>query len=192
MMHRAADSVANWLVKGNAIGEEEAELYSYAMYSFLITSIPLILSIVVGTFMNMLLESILFIAPFVIIRKYSGGFHLKSPTVCLIVSTGIIAVFLLCIKFVLKYEFYPVALILAILSAILLFIKSPIDSEARKLSDRETIVFGKIAKSMVVIFLAVTFILTGFHIYRIAIPISFGIILPGALQVPCCFIKHKD
>lgn len=192
MMHRAADSVANWLVKVNAIEEEEAELYSYAMYSFLLTSIPLILSIVVGTLMNMLLESILFIAPFVIIRKYSGGFHLKSPTVCLFISTGIIAVFLHCIKFVLKYELYPVALIFAILSAILLFIKSPIDSEARKLSERETIVFGKIAKTMVIIFLAVTFILTGFHIYRIAIPISFGIILPGALQVPCCFIKHKD
>ncbi len=192
MMHRVSNAVANWLLKVNAIGEEDKELYSYAMYSVLFTSIPLLLSTAVGLLMNMLLESILFIAPFVIIRKYSGGFHLKSPTVCLFISTGIIAVFLFCIKLVLKYELYPVALILAILSAILLFIKSPIDSEARKLSERETIVFGKIAKTMVVIFLAVTFILAGFHIYRIAIPISFGIILPGVLQVPCCFIKHKD
>lgn len=192
MMHRASDAVANWLLKANAINEEEKELYSYAMYSVLFTSIPLLLSIAVGLFMDMLIESLLFIAPFVIIRKYSGGFHLKSPTVCLFVSTGIIAAFLLCIKLVLKYELYQVALICMVLSAILLFIKSPIDSEARRLSERETVVFRRIAKTMVMLFLAVTFLLVCFHIYRIAIPISFGIILSGALQMPCCFMKHKD
>lgn len=191
MMHKIADAVANWLVKTDAISAEDFALYSYAMYSVMFVSIPLILSIVVGILTNMLLESILFIAPFILIRKFSGGFHLKSPTVCLFVSTGIIAVFLFGIRFVLMHEIHSVPLVCMFILGILLFIKSPIDTEERKLSERETIVFGKIARIMVIAFWIVVLTLIWLHKYSIAIPISFGIILSGALQLPCCFIKRK-
>ena len=192
MMHSVADAVANWLVKKNAISTEDSALYSYAMFCVIITLIPIVLSIIVGIITNMLIESLLFITPFVLIRKYSGGFHLKSPNVCLFVSIGIIAVFILCIKLVLQYELYSVPLICMLPFGMLLFIKSPIDTEERKLSERETVVFGIIARVMVTIFLITVLILAYYHIHRVAIPISFGIILSGALQVPCCFIKRKQ
>lgn len=191
MMHKAADAVANWLVKTEAISAEDFALYSYAMYSVMFVSIPLFLSVVVGILMNMPLESLLFIAPFVLIRKFSGGFHLKSPTVCLFVSTGIIAAFLFGIKLVLLHEVYFVPLVCMFILGILLFIKSPIDTEERKLSERETVVFGKIARIMVVAFWVAVMTLIWFQKYSVAIPISFGIILSGALQVPCCFTNRK-
>lgn len=191
MMQRIADAVANWLVKTEAISDEDFALYSYAMYSVMFVSIPVFISIIVGIFMDMLLESFLFIAPFVLIRKFSGGFHLKSPTVCLFVSTGIIIAFLYGIRFTFKYELYSMTLVSAFAFGILLFIKSPIDTSERKLSEREAIVFGRIAKAMVISFEATTLILTYFGKYGIAIPVSFGIILSGALQVPCCFNKDK-
>lgn len=191
MMHIVANAVANWLVRTDAISADDSALYSYAMYSVMFVSIPIFLSIAIGILMNMLLESLLFIAPFVLIRKFSGGFHLMSPIVCFFVSTGIIAVFLFGIKFVLMHEVYLVPLVCMFILGILLFIKSPIDTEERMLSERETVVFGKIARIMVVAFWAVVLILINFHKYRVAIPISFGIILSGALQVPCYFIKRK-
>ena len=191
MMHGVAYAVEKWLVKTESISSEDFALYSYSMYSVMFVSIPIFLSIVVGILMNMLLESLLFIAPFVLIRKFSGGFHLKSPTVCFFVSTGIIAVFLLGIKFVLMHEVYLVPLVCMFILGILLFIKSPIDTEERKLSKRETVVFGKIARITVVTFWTVVLTLIWFQKYSVAIPISFGIILSGALQMPCCFKKRK-
>lgn len=191
MMHRVADAVANWLVKTEAISAEDVALYSYAMYSVMFVSIPILLSIAVGMLMNMLLESLLFIAPFVMIRKFSGGFHLKSPTACLFISTGIIVAFLFGIKFVLIHEIYLVPLVCMFVLGLHLFIKSPIDTEERKLSERETIVFGKIARIMVVAFWTVVLILVWFQKFNVAIPINFGIILSGALQVPCCYLKRK-
>lgn len=191
MMQRIANVVANWLVKTEAISNEDFALYSYAMYSVMFVSIPVFLSIVVGIFMDTLLESILFIAPFVLIRKYSGGFHLKSPTVCLFVSTGIIVAFLCGIKLVFNYEMFSATIFCAFIFGILLFVKSPIDTEERKLSKREAIVFGRIAKVMVVAFGFITLMLTCYNKFSIAIPIGFGIILSGALQVPCYFKKHK-
>lgn len=191
MMHRVSDAVANWLVKTGAISAEDSTLYSYAMYSVMFVSIPLLLSVVVGVLMNMLLESLLFISPFVLIRKFSGGFHLKSPTACLFISTGIIAAFLFCIKLVLVYEFFLVPLVFMFVLGLLLFIKSPIDTEERKLSEREVVVFGKIARIMVVAFWTVVLVLVLFQKFSVAVPINFGIILSGALQVPCCFIKRN-
>lgn len=187
MMHKIADATANWLVKANAIKSEDRELYSYAMYSFLFAVAPLMLTMVIGILMNMFFESVLFILPFVIIRKFSGGFHLKFPTVCIFVSTGIIISFLCLIKLVLNHGVYWPVMTATVLCAVQLFIKSPIDSEARKLSEREVVVFGIIARCFVVLALALVTILALSQEYAIAVPICFGVILSGVLQLPCYF-----
>lgn len=187
MMHRIADATAYWLVKANAIKSEDRELYSYAMYSFLFAAAPLMLTMVIGIFMHMFLESILFILPFVIIRKFSGGFHLKSPTVCSFVSTGIIIAFLCTIRFVLNHGIYWPVAIATVLCAVQLFVKSPIDSDARKLSEREVVIFGRIARCFVVVGLIFVLIFAWLRNYTVAVPICFGIILSGVLQLPCYF-----
>lgn len=187
MMHRIADATANWLVKANAIKSEDRELYSYAMYSFLFAVAPLMLTMVIGILMNMFFESVLFILPFVIIRKFSGGFHLKSPTVCIFVSTGIIISFLCLIKLVLNHGVYWPVMTATVLCAVQLFIKSPIDSEARKLSEREVVVFGRIARCFVILALTLVALFALLHKYNVAVPVSFGVILSGVLQLPCYF-----
>ncbi len=192
MMHKIADATANWLVKANAINSEDRELYSYAMYSFLFATAPLMLTMVIGIFMNMFLESVLFILPFVIIRKFCGGFHLKSPTVCIFVSTGIIIAFLCAIRFVFNHGIYWPVAITTLLCAVQLFIKSPIDSEARKLSEREVVIFGRIARCFVVVGLIFVLIFALLRNYMVAIPICFGIILSGVLQLPCYFEPKKN
>lgn len=191
-MHRIADATADWLVKANAIKIEDRELYSYAMYSFLFAAAPLMLTMVIGIFMNMFLESVLFILPFAIIRKFSGGFHLKSPTVCIFVSTGIIIAFLCAIRFVLNHGIYWPVMIATVLCAVQLFIKSPIDSEARKLSEREVVIFGRLARCFVVVGLLLILVLVLLQNYEVAVPICFGIILSGVLQLPCYFEPKKN
>lgn len=190
-MHRIADATANWLVKANAIKSEDQELYSYAMYSFLFAAAPLMLTMAIGVFMRMFLESILFILPFVIIRKFCGGFHLKSPTVCIFISTGIIFAFLCAIRYVLNHGIYWPVVIATVLCAVQLFIKSPIDSEARKLSEREVVIFGKIARCFVVVGLIFVLIFALLRNYTVAVPICFGIILSGVLQFPCNFKPRR-
>ena len=41
----------------------------------------------------MVVEGLLMILPFMLIRKFSGGFHLKSSTVCLVSSTLLLSFF---------------------------------------------------------------------------------------------------
>lgn len=190
MINKISDTVAQWLLEKEVIQLDEVELYSYALYSLLLVSAPIIMVSLIGIIMNMLLKSILFITPFVLIRKFSGGFHLKSSTVCVFVSMVILTAFLIYIKFSLEYQVHAVTIIVTFISAIILMTQSPIDSEERMLSDKETKTFGNIARIITICFLIVITILAICHLFDLAIPISCGVILSGALQIPCCFLRQ--
>lgn len=190
-MHGFANAVADWLVKTEAVSEEEKDLYSYAVFSVVVSAVPLFITLVVGLFMDMLYKSILFIVPFIMIRKFSGGFHLKSLNKCLFVSTLIIFLSLKAIDIVLNKEAYIVAVFLAIPSAALIFMESPVDSAERRLSDHEKIVFSRIAKFLVAVFTTLILVLFYMGKNTIVVPLCFGIVLPGLLQLPCILMRNR-
>ncbi|MGM9946680.1 accessory gene regulator B family protein, partial [Floccifex sp.] len=98
-MERLACKLITWMIDMQAITEEDRELYEYAAYSFFITMAPLMLVILFGSFMGFLVESIVFIIPFMAIRKFSGGYHMKSPITCFVISC-----FLLLFCIILSYN----------------------------------------------------------------------------------------
>lgn len=191
-MHGFANAVADWLVKTEAVSAEEKDLYSYAVFSVVVSAVPLFITLVVGLFMDMLYKSILFIVPFIMIRKFSGGFHLKSLNKCLFVSTLIIFVSLKAIDIVLNKEAYIVAVFLAIPSAALIFMESPVDSSERRLSDHEKTVFSRIAKFLVAVFITLILVLFYMGKNTIVVPLCFGIVLPGLLQLPCLLMRNRS
>lgn len=192
MIHRFADAVANWLVRSGAVSEQDKDLYSYAVFNVVFSSVPLWIAMSAGLLMDMLSKSILFILPFVMIRKFSGGFHLKSQNKCFIISTLIILAFLKAIDIVLEEEAYIITLALAILSAILIFVGSPVDSAERRLNEREKLVFSRIAKILVTAFISLILILFYIERHSIAVPISYGIVLPAVLQLPCLVMRNSS
>ena len=190
MICKLSDVIATWLAKTGTIEESEQELYSYAVYSFLFSLAPIVLSITVGMIMDMIIESLLFVLPFVAIRKFSGGFHLKSPTICFFssVSTFIICFFV--IKAIITYQVYLPIIIATILAVIQLMVVSPIDSENRKLSPKEFYVFRKITIIISILFALIFLLLSCIGLEKYACPIGVGIIMTSALQMPVIIKRH--
>ena len=60
------------------VEEEDRKLYGYCSYSFFLSISPVVMIIIIGSLMGIPVESILIIIPFMFIRKFSGGFHLKA------------------------------------------------------------------------------------------------------------------
>lgn len=85
----------------------------------------------------MVVDGLLMILPFMLIRKISGGFHLKSSTVCLVSSTLLLSFFLFLIKVVTTKVRVIIFTCFVIASSIQIFLCSPIDNEARKLNEKE-------------------------------------------------------
>ncbi len=178
--------VTNWLISCNAISEEDRELYEYAIYSILITISPLFLATLVGILLGAVLQSILIILPFFLIRKFSGGYHAKKAGICLIYSSMLL---ILCIFLSSWVKCNILLLFLTALSAMSLLHFSPIENENRLLSREERICFKKVTTIIVTSIIIAELLLLWFSMYTFVVCISIGLILSASLQYPCIIGK---
>lgn len=174
--------IVDWLIKYDAIKETDKELYCYAMYSFLISLSPLLLAIGFGLCMGAVKQSIMIVLPFMLIRKFSGGYHTSDLKSCLLCS-GLLLLLCMILSFYIKCG-WALAFVTAA-SAVSLIIFSPIDSKNRVLNQKETTRYKKITTTIVAMFLLlnIVFFLMGLYTYTICTSIS--IILSAGLQIPC-------
>jgi len=182
--------ISAWLVKHEAIEPDDRELYEYAVHSLLLTLSPLILIMIIGGLMGLVKESILIIIPFMVIRKFSGGFHAKHEWTCLIASCALL---FLCLYAVSHIKCGMLLSIVTFGGVISLMICSPIDSENRRLQlnekKRYKFMTGVIAFAFAIVY--ILFYLHGADTY--AACIAVGLLLSAGLQIPCIpqLIKSK-
>lgn len=134
MIKKCTVKIADWLIGCNVISESDKELYEYAIYSIFLTASPIFLTAIIGFMFGAIGRSLLIILPFVVIRKYSGGYHTKTPMVCFVTSSLLLA---LCIalSFCIKCSWILICVTAG--ATISLGYFSPIDNENRVLSKEE-------------------------------------------------------
>lgn len=187
MIKVLSSKIVGWLLNAGTVSQEDKELYEYAAYSFLFSMMPLCLVIIIGSVFGIPVESIFMILPFMLIRKFSGGFHLKSSKLCFFLSTILLIAALALVKYAIAVDISEEFLVIATLSAIQIFACSTVDSKERALCEKERAVFGKIAKISVIIFLTIGFLLYVLGMVRFAIPMWMGIIITELLRLPCVY-----
>lgn len=192
MIRFISRAVAEWLLKHGAISVNEKELYEYSIYSFLFTLTPLFLVLMVSIPLNMAVEGVLLITPFILLRKFAGGFHFQTPLPCIIVSTAVLLGCLLEIRVILEYGSFIIHTLLVYASIVPICILSPIDSENRQLSAKEKSAFHRIAIVLATINAALYSLLLILRTVEIAIPLGTGMILTALLQLPCLFEHQKN
>lgn len=192
MIRFISRAVAEWLLKHGAISVNEKELYEYSIYSFLFTLTPLFLVLMVSIPLNMAVEGILLITPFIFLRKFAGGFHFQTPLPCIIVSTLVLLGCLLENRIILEYGSFIIHTLLVYASIVPICILSPIDSKNRQLSAKEKSAFHRIAIVLATINAALYSLLLILRTVEIAIPLGTGMILTALLQLPCLFEHQKN
>lgn len=191
MITRLSKFVAKWLLDMGAISQQDMELYEYAVYSLFFNLIPVGIAVVLGLLLHMVCEGILLVLPFILIRKFSGGYHLKSPGTCFIASTTFLLLSMLSIQCIMRGNHFVSFTVVVIFAVLLIFALSPIDSDARKLTENKTKAFRKMARRISGIVFIVFLILLTMKAYRFAVPIGTGIVITAILQLPCIF-QERD
>lgn len=181
-----ANKITDWLIIHEAVGEEDRELYEYAVVCSLMAIAPLFPAILVGGIMGELGTATLMILPFMALRKFSGGYHTKHAWTCLICSVGLLT---LCIFIAANIAFRPQLCISMFAGAVLLFLFSPVDSENKRLNVEEKKRYKNAVGilALVVCVIAVTGKLCGNE--RLAGCMAVGLLLTLALQIPCVLQK---
>ncbi|SFO03778.1 accessory gene regulator B [Pseudobutyrivibrio sp. UC1225] len=130
-MKRVIQRLTNNLIVRAYIEEQDRELYEYAIFSILLHIIPVIIIWIIGILLGKTFEYLLFIISFLIIRKYSGGYHADSLSHCIVQSSVVIITTLLLVS---NININNIFKIFTIGAAIMVFILSPLENENKPLS----------------------------------------------------------
>ena len=141
------------MVERGIIKEEEQELYQFGIRNGMILLLNVVTALVIGLLTEQLAVVAVFTLSFMVLRSYTGGYHSDSRIFCYLGSNPVYT----------QAVFYKTSLarLLAVLlvSAGIIFLLSPMHSKNRKLDKEEQKHFGRKARLIAVLELAVLGIL---------------------------------
>lgn len=185
-MKDCTEMVVNWMVRHNAINEKEKELYKYALHSALLLIMPLLLAGSIGYCLGNIRNGIMLVVPFMLLRKFSGGYHAKSFFHCLLES-GL--TLFLCIMLTTKINFDWKLSVATAIASLSLLIFSPIEHENRRLDNEERHNYKKMVIRLLCIVDLLGIILFLIQQDEAAVCICIGVQMTAALQIPCIIKK---
>jgi accessory gene regulator B len=123
------------LIKEEIIQQSDEELYQFGINQLFLFLLNIATTVIIGAVFGMLWQSILFSASYIPLRRYAGGYHAKTPRRCYCLSVLLI----MGVLFILKYiPFSQLGMIIVLtVSFTVIYVKSPIESENKPLSDAE-------------------------------------------------------
>ena len=115
------------------------ELYEYAIYIILSSAFHMATVIVLGLVFNLLTESLVFYLSFIVIRKFAGGYHAKTPVRCYLFSFASNIIILCLVKWLSSINtlFIFILIIFELLCVVLILLISPLDTENNPLTGQE-------------------------------------------------------
>lgn len=140
-------NVITWLSSEHAIGIQEENLFSFAIRSLIWGLLPVCFSSIIGLFLNMFIESLIMITPFMLLRKFTGGFHFQSAKVCLAITVVVLTCGMLLQKLVLKANNSNMLTIIVALSTVIILIFSPIKSSSA-MHNKNYLFFRKMSRAL--------------------------------------------
>jgi len=83
---RLSSKIGNNLVHSNVVKEEDAEIYIYGINQILSSVVNVSSALIIGFIFGVFLEVAVFMAAYIPLRSFAGGYHAKTPLRCYIFS----------------------------------------------------------------------------------------------------------
>lgn len=84
MVEKLSRHIALWLIKSGILENDDIDLYIYAIQYLLLIINPTIIFTAYCIATHNITIGLIEVFSFLLIRKYCGGYHCQSSTVCLI------------------------------------------------------------------------------------------------------------
>ncbi len=141
ILARLSSKIGNNLVHSNVVKEEDAEIYIYGINLILVSVVNASSALIIGFIFGVFLEVAVFMAAFIPLRSFAGGYHAKTPLRCYIFSV----ITLVIISFGMRYLFlsYWVYYIFLATATLVVITLSPIEDKNKPLYDVEHKIYKK-------------------------------------------------
>lgn len=142
MLAGLSKSIVRWQIEKKIIGEEERETYQYAYEVLLNQAINLLIAILIAVILHSPVVVFLFLASYIPLRSYCGGYHADTHLGCTVVST--LLIIFVCYVIYLKngwlLTYYPAAFLV---SAWFVIRYAPVPDRHKPLDGPETVRYRK-------------------------------------------------
>ena len=179
-MIRWEETFVEKLVSNEMINAKEADLYKFGIECLALKIVHCISYLCIAACFKMVPELIVIGCTLIPLRRSAGGYHAKTKMGCYIFSCCYIAIIL----FVSKAEIDQVLLWGALaLSDAVIFFKSPVDNENKRLDQEEVVHFRRKARYLLILANAGCLALTAVHFYYMGNLIRYGVLAAAFLLV---------
>ena len=181
MRKRIIDWIFTLQSQRGILGEKERRLYEYAyrllLSRILIYSIIIVLGSITGNWLGMFS----FLLPFVFLRQYVGGIHLRKSISCICVSSFLVFI---CGEYLAIDSMMGIAFrITWFVSIVIILLLAPVDTGSKRLDKVERKIYGKRARTLLAIefVLAFCFETIGISIVAKGIAVAHIILASGLI-----------
>ncbi len=183
MISKLSTYLTEKLLSNGTISKEDKDLYIYGLFMLISHLMFFIIVCVFGLILGCLFESIVFYIAFQFIRRYAGGYHASTETICEILSTLSILACIVVIKLSKIYDFQTVLLLITILSAVCIFVFCPLDTPEKPLTEKEFKYFCKVSWIILLVIVIAIVVSSIFKFSMVTVPCCLSLILESILLV---------
>ena len=140
-MRNFAEALTDQLVQLQIIREEDRELYSYGFRQGIVLVVNLLVIVAIGLLLDVLWQSLVFIAAYTSLRTVAGGYHARTQRRCFIFSALLIVTVLGAMKWI-PVSLLACAIIISV-SLAAIIVLAPVGDENKPLNETEVRVYRK-------------------------------------------------
>lgn len=130
-----SDRIINNVASNFNLDMEYRDIYAYSLERYLSNMFNFIIFSIAAIVFRIPAETIVFAIFYGPLRKYAGGIHVKSRSLCLVLSLAIMIAIIRLSKILVLLPYWRViTAIMLVIACCLIFILAPVDSSRRRLS----------------------------------------------------------
>ena len=139
MIKKLTNHILSYLISSNAIddNEETKDYYRYGIEITISSLINILLIIIIGIVSGNALESIVFLACFIPLRQFTGGFHAKTYFLCNLSFAVSFIILLIVYKFTNQYVTSYIVFLIIIFSCIIFFSECPVENKNKVITEEK-------------------------------------------------------
>lgn len=155
-LEKLSHKIGDDLVRSGVVKAEDAEVYIYGINQILAYVLNASSSLIIGLIFGVTFEIIIFMAAYIPLRSFAGGYHAKTPLRCYIFSVIMLIVVSIGLKYLSVSEWVYYAVLLA--SLLIILVLSPVEDRNKPLDEIEHKVYKKRTVFIAAAELAVCFV----------------------------------
>lgn len=153
------DKMIAQLIHSGSIREDDKDLYAYGLQQGLFIILNVLTTVAIGLISGMFWQSILFMAAYLPLRSFAGGYHAKTQLLCYLYSIMLTSAVLWAIKLIPWTN--SICLGLALLASAVIFILGPVEDSNKPLDQIEIATYKRRTRAILLFEMSIIVLMLG-------------------------------